>query len=51
MFRFRPIKHQVQSFALTRLGDGGPAGDVDVSSEDRFVLLEARKDVTPCPDC
>ena len=51
MVRFRPVEHHIEDRAHTRLCDGRPANDTDVSSEDWFALRDARKDATLCPDC
>ena len=51
MIHFSPVEHHIEDRAHTRLCDGGPASDTDVSSEDWFALRDARKDATLCPDC
>ena len=51
MIHFSPVEHHVEDRAHTRLCDGGPASDTDVSSEDWSALREARRDATLCPDC
>ena len=51
MIHFSPVEHHIRNRAHTRLCDGGPASDTDVSSEDWFALRDARKDATLCPDC
>ena len=51
MVRFRPVEHHIEDRAHTRLCDGRPANDTDVSSEDWSALREARRDATLCPDC
>ena len=51
MIHFKPVEHHIENRAHTRLCDGRPASDTDVSSEDWFALREARKDTTLCPDC
>ena len=48
---FKPVEHHIHNRAHTRLCDGRPASDTDVSSEDWFALRDARKDTTLCPDC
>ena len=51
MIHFSPVEHHIEDRAHTRLCDGRPASDTDVSSEDWFALRDARKDATLCPDC
>ena len=51
MIHFSPVEHHIEDRAHTRLCDGGPASDTDVSSEDWFALRDARKAATLCPDC
>ena len=51
MIHFKPVEHHIEDRAHTRLCDGRPASDTDVSSEDWFALRDARKDATLCPDC
>ena len=51
MIHFNPIEHHIKDRAHTRLCDGKPASDADISSEDWSTLRDARKDVTLCPDC
>ena len=51
MIHFKPIEHHIEDRALTRLCDGMPASDTDISSEDWFALRDARKETTLCPDC
>ena len=51
MIHFKPVEHHIEDRARTRLCDGRPASDTDVSSEDWSALREARKDATLCPDC
>ena len=51
MIHFSPVEHHIRNRAHTRLCDGGPASDTDVSSEDWFALRDARKAATLCPDC
>ena len=51
LIHFRPVEHHIEDRAHTRLCDGSPASDADISSEDWSVLREARRDATLCPDC
>ena len=51
MIHFSPVEHHIRNRAHTRLCDGRPASDTDVSSKDWFALRDARKDATLCPDC
>ena len=51
MIHFSSVEHHIEDRAHTRLCDGRPASDTDVSSEDWFALRDARKDATLCPDC
>ena len=51
MVHFRPIWHHIENRAHTRLCDGRPASDADISSEDWDALRDSRKDATLCPDC
>ena len=51
MIQFKPIEQHIRNRAHTRLCDGRPVSDTDVSSEDWFALRNARKDATLCPDC
>ena len=51
MIHFSPVEHHIRNRAHTRLCDGRPASDTDVSSEDWFALRDARKAATLCPDC
>ena len=51
MIHFSPVEHHIEDRAQSRLCDGRPASDTDVSSEDWSALREARKDATLCPDC
>ena len=48
---FKPVEHHIHNRAQSRLCDGAPAGDADISSEDWFALRDARKAATLCPDC
>ena len=51
MIHFSPVEHHIRNRAHTRLCDGRPASDTDISSEDWFALRDARKAATLCPDC
>ena len=51
MIHFSPVEHHIEDPAHTRLCDGRPASDTDISSEDWFALRDARKAATLCPDC
>ena len=51
MIHFKPVEHHIENRAHTRLCDGRPASDTDISSEDWFALRDARKAATLCPDC
>ena len=51
LIHFKPVEHHIENRAHTRLCDGRPASDTDISSEDWFALRDARKDTTLCPDC
>ena len=51
LIHFRPVEHHIEDRAHTRLCDGSPASDADISSEDWDALREARRDATLCPDC
>ena len=51
MIHFKRIEHHIEDRALTRLCDGMPASDTDISSEDWFALRDSRKETTLCPDC
>ena len=51
MIHFRPIEHHIEDRTRTRLCDGRPVSDADISSEDWSALREARRDATLCPDC
>ena len=46
-----PVEHHIEDRANTRLCDGRPASDADISSSDWSALRDARKDTTLCPDC
>ena len=52
MTSFNPIQHHiVRSHESTRLCDGQPAGDADISGTDLDALREARSRATLCPSC
>ena len=51
LIHFKPVEQHIRNRARTRLCDGRPESDADISSEDWFALRDARKDVTLCPDC
>ena len=51
MIHFRPVEQHIEDRAQSRLCNGRPASDTDVSSEDWSALRDARKDATLCPDC
>ena len=51
MIHFSPVEYHIEDRAHTRLCDGRPASDADISSEDWFALHDARKAATLCPDC
>ena len=51
LIHFKPVEHHIENRAHTRLCDGRPASDTDISSEDWFALRDARKAATLCPDC
>ena len=51
MIRFRSIEHYIRDRAQSRLCDGRPKSDSDLSSEDWSALRDARRDATLCPDC
>ena len=51
MIHFKPIEHHIENRAHTRLCDGEPASDTDVSSGDWYALRDTRGDATLCPDC
>ena len=48
---FSPVEQHIENRAHTRLCDGSPASDADISSEDWSALRDARRDATLCPDC
>ena len=47
----RRVEHHVENRAQSRLCDGRPASDADISSEDWSALPDARRAATLCPDC
>ena len=47
----KPIEHHIHERTSTRLCDGAPASDSDISPEDLSALRDARKTATLCPDC
>ena len=51
MIHFSPVEHHIEDRAHSRLCDGRPASDADISSSDWSALRDARKDTTLCPDC
>ena len=51
MIHFKPIEHHIRNRAQSRLCDGKPASDADISSEDWSALRDARRDATLCPEC
>ena len=51
MIHFGPVEQHIANRSHTRLCDGSPASDADISSEDWSALREARRDATLCPDC
>ena len=51
LIHFKSVEHHITNRAHTRLCDGRPASDTDVSSEDWAALRDARVDATLCPDC
>ena len=51
MIHFSPVEHHIEDRAHTRLCDGRPASDTDLSSKEWSALREARRDATLCPDC
>ena len=51
MIHFGNIEHHIENRAHTRLCDGRPASDADISSEDWSALREVRRDATLCPNC
>ncbi len=51
MIHFKPVEQHIRNRAHTRLCDGRPASDTDVSSKDWSALHAARKAATLCPDC
>ena len=51
MIRFSAIEYHIENRAHTRLCDGSPASDADISSSDWSALRDARRDAMLCPDC
>ena len=51
LIHFSPVEHHIEDRAHSRLCDGRPASDADISSSDWSALRDARKDTTLCPDC
>ena len=51
MIHFGPVEHHIENRAQSRLCDGRPASDADISSEDWSALPDARRAATLCPDC
>ena len=51
MIHFNPVEHHIEDRAHTRLCDGRPASDTDISSQDWSALRDTRKAATLCPDC
>ena len=51
LIHFKPVEQHIRNRARTRLCDGRPASDADISSEDWSALRDARKDAILCPDC
>ena len=51
LIHFSPVEHHIEDRAQSRLCDGRPASDSDISSSDWSALRDARKDTTLCPDC
>ena len=52
MIHFRPVEHHIENRAQSRLCDGRPASDADISSGgDWSALRDARRAATLCPDC
>ena len=51
LIHFKPIEHHIRNRAQSRLCDGKPASDADISSEDWSALRDARRDATLCPEC
>ena len=47
----KPIEHHIAERDDTRLCDGKPASERDISSEDWMDIREARVAATLCPDC
>ena len=51
MIHFETIEQHIENRAHTRLCDGRPASDADISSEGWSALRDARRAATLCPDC
>ena len=51
LIHFKPVEQHLRNRARTRLCDGRPASDADISSSDRSALRDAREAATLCPDC
>ena len=51
MIHFDLIEHHIENRAHTRLCNGRPASNADISSSDWGALRDARKDATLCPNC
>ena len=45
MIHFSPLEHHIEDRAHTRLCDGRPASDTDISSEDWSVLRDVRSEL------
>ena len=45
MIQFKPIEQHIENRAQSRLCDGRPASDADISSEDWFALRDVRSDL------
>lgn len=51
MIHFGKVEHHISERDGTRLCDGEPASESDISSENWMELRQARAAVTLCPDC
>ena len=51
MIHFVAVERHISERAGTRLCDGEPASELDISSEDWMEIREARVAATLCPDC
>ena len=51
MIHFSPVEQHIANRSHTRLCDGSPASDADISSSDWSALRDARRGATLCPDC